>query len=349
MSLRVAINGFGRIGRNLVRAYCQRAASRSRIGKGGPGFEIVAVNDLGSAESLLHLLRYDTTHGPFQGEAILVEVGTERFLQVNGRSIAVSQCAEPDACPWAAHDVDIVVECTGVFRAREDAARHIVAGARQVIIGAVSFDDVESTLVYGVNHQDYRPEHAVISAASCTTHCIAPLLSLLDENWGVESALMTEIHAYTSDQSLLDRVHRDLRRGRAGAQNLIPTTSSSIAAVQRVLPQLVDKIDGYSMRVPTLNVAAVDLTLMLRDEVDSEALNACFLEASGADSWRGIVGYCDEPLVSVDFVQRPESAIFDATQLKHVGPMHKITAWYDNEWGYSHRMLDLLEYIASQR
>ncbi|MCG8313514.1 MAG: glyceraldehyde-3-phosphate dehydrogenase [Pseudomonadales bacterium] len=346
MSLRVAINGFGRIGRNLLRAFYEDSAQCECSGGGkSHDFEIVAINDVGSAESLAHLTRYDTTHGTFRADIQLDESGDNAYLCVNGDRIGLYQFADPAQCPWAKLNIDVVLECTGVFRARSDAALHLKAGAKRVIIGAVSFDDVDNTVVYGVNHQSFEPSQKIISNASCTTHCIAPLLKIFDETWGVREVLMTEIHAYTSDQSLLDRTHRDLRRARAGAQNLIPTTSSSIGAVQKVLPQLNGKIDGYSMRVPTVNVAAVDLTMRFHKVCTIDELHH-LVESKAAAELKGLLAYCEELLVSSDFIHRSESAIFDATQTKILGELIKITAWYDNEWGYTHRLIDLLDVIA---
>ncbi|AUM13311.1 type I glyceraldehyde-3-phosphate dehydrogenase [Ketobacter alkanivorans] len=335
MPIRVAINGYGRIGRNMLRALyenLQQGCNRH--------VRLVAINDLGSPESLLHLTRYDTTHGRFNTPVTLVQ---DDVLQVNGDSIKLLQIEDPAQCPWAALDVDVVLECTGIYRSREDASRHLQAGAKRVIIGAVAFDEVDATIVYGVNHHWLQQQHKVISNASCTTHCIAPLLQVMDAAFGVKQTFMTEIHSYTSDQVLLDHVHRDLRRARAGAQNLIPTTSSSIGAVQKVLPQLEGKISGYSMRVPTLNVAAVDLTLMLDKPVaDVQQIHAAMKQASEG-ALNGILGYCHEPLVSVDFLHRTESAIYDETQTIVTEGMIKIVAWYDNETGYAHRLLDLVE------
>ena len=335
MPIRVAINGYGRIGRNMLRALyenLQQGCNRH--------VQLVAINDLGTPESLLHLTRYDTTHGRFHTPVTLTQ---DNVLQVNGDSIVLLQVEDPAQCPWGELNIDVVLECTGVFRAREDASRHLQAGAKRVIIGAVAFDEVDATIVYGVNQQDLAVEHKVISNASCTTHCIAPLLQVMDEHFGVKQAFMTEIHSYTSDQVLLDHVHRDLRRARAGAQNLIPTTSSSIGAVQKVLPQLEGKISGYSMRVPTLNVAAVDLTLMLNSAVDDVEQIHQAMEQASEGRLRGILGYCREPLVSVDFLNRTESAIYDETQTIVTDGMIKIVAWYDNETGYAHRLLDLVE------
>ena len=339
MTLRIAINGYGRIGRNLLRAlYENRAHGCNR------NLQLVAINDLGSPESLLHLTKYDTTHGRFNTAVTLQD---DNRLQVNGDEIQLLQIEDPACCPWGELNVDVVLECTGIFRAHADAGKHLQAGAKRVIIGAVAFDDVDATVVFGVNHNELQPQHKVISNASCTTHCIATLLQIMHEAYGVKQAFMTEIHAYTSDQVLLDHVHRDLRRGRAGAQNLIPTTSSSIGAVQKVLPQMQGRIAGYSMRVPTLNVAAVDLTLVLEKPVlDAQEIHNLMLRASHGE-WKNILGYCNEPLVSADFLNRTESAIYDETQTIVTGEMVKLVAWYDNETGYAHRLLDLVEVLGS--
>jgi glyceraldehyde 3-phosphate dehydrogenase len=335
--MRVAINGFGRIGRNVLRAWIE-----ARFTTAPYPFDLVAVNDIGSAEALVHLLRYDTTHGRF-GHPVVWEEGV---LSVGTARLALTHHADPGLCPWDELGVDVVLECTGLFRARAQAACHIEAGASRVIIAAVGFDVPDRTLVYGVNHTQLQATDRVISGASCTTHCIAPLLQLLDRHWSIRNAMMTEIHAYTSDQHLLDKVHRDLRRARAGAANLIPTTSSSIGALQQVLPGLRGRIGGYSMRVPTLNVAVVDLTLTLVKMPDPNSVHAVMSEAA-ATGLSGILGYCEEPLVSSDFNHRTESAIFDATQTQVVGDLLRISAWYDNEWGYTHRLLDLLAYMQT--
>ena len=338
MTLRIAINGYGRIGRTMLRALYQgRALGSNR------DIQLVAINDLGTAESIQHLTKYDTTHGRFQTPVTLLD---DNRLQVNGDQILLLQEADPARCPWGELKIDVVLECTGIFRARASASRHLNAGAKRVVIGAVAFDDVDATIVYGVNHEELLPEHRIISAASCTTHCIAPLLQILDASFGVKQAFMTEIHSYTSDQVLLDHVHRDVRRGRAGAQNLIPTTSSSIGAVQKVLPRLQGKIAGYSMRVPTINVAAVDLTLVLERPVEKAHFIHDLMRTASDGVWKGILGYCDEPLVSADFLARSESSIYDETQTLVSSEMVKIVAWYDNETGYAHRLLDLVEALG---
>ena len=346
MTLNVAINGYGRIGRNVLRAFYEDTANCQCFGAHkGHGFKIVAINDVGSAESLAHLTRYDTTHGAFRADISLLEEQGQEYLQVNGDKVAIFHHESPENCPWQDLKIDVVLECTGVFRARDDAAKHLAAGANTVVIGAVSFDEVDNTIVFGVNHDSYSTEQTIISNASCTTHCIAPLLKIFDAQWGLQEALMTEIHAYTSDQSLLDKTHRDLRRARAGAQNLIPTTSSSIGAVQKVLPHLAGKIDGYSMRVPTVNVAAVDLTMRFGERCSVDELHQLVAEKA-QNEYKGLIGYCEEPLVSSDFIHRCESAIVDATQTKLLGELVKVTAWYDNEWGYTHRLIDLLDSIV---
>lgn len=326
-ALRIAINGYGRIGRNVLRALHER---------GEYGVEIVAINETGRADAIAHLTRHDSTHGPFSGEVAL----EEGCLIVNGKRIALSAIADPAECPWHKLNVDLVLECTGAFRARADAARHLVAGAQRVVIGAVGFDEPDATVVYGINHTTLTADQHVISASSCTTHCLAPVLSVLNDAFGVERVLMTEIHASTSDQHLLDHVHRDLRRARAAGQSIIPTTSSSIGAVQKVLPWLAGRITGYSVRVPTQNVALVDLSVELRTLPTAQAINALFKRASVGE-WRGLVGYNDEPLVSIDFNHRRESAIFDSTETHLLGNLAKLMVWYDNEWGYANRLVDL--------
>ena len=335
MTLRIAINGYGRVGRTVLRAlYEGRAQGRHA------DIQLVAINDPGPLDSIVHLTKDDTTHGRFHTPVTLLD---NNCLQINGDQILLLQTVDPAQLPWRELGIDIVLECTGIFRARAAASKHLQAGAQRVIIGSVAFDDVDATVVYGVNHQALQPQHKIISAASCTTHCIAPLLQIMDETFGVKQAFMTEIHSYTSDQVLLDHVHRDVRRGRAGAQNLIPTTSSSIGAVQKVLPQLQGKVSGYSMRVPTLNVAAVDLTLLLEQPVaDPQTLHQLMRQASEGP-WQGLLGYCHEPLVSADFLGRTESAIYDETQTLTSNGMVKLVAWYDNETGYAQRLLDLVE------
>jgi glyceraldehyde 3-phosphate dehydrogenase len=335
MTLRVAINGYGRIGRNVLRAYFEAGASA--------GLEFVAINDLGKPEALAHLTRYDSTHGRFAGQ---VELQGD-VLRINGKAIRVLSEPQPERLPWAELGVDIVLECTGHFRSREAAARHLLAGAKKVIIGAAPFDTVDADVVYGVNHASLTEAHRIISSVSCTTHALVPLVKILDEAFGVESGLITEIHAVTSDQVVLDHTHRDLRRGRAAGHNIIPTTSSSIGALRRMLPELGERIDGYSIRVPTLNVAAVDFNFVAKSPLTVAAINALF-RARAAGEMSNILGFCDEQLVSSDFNHSPYSLIFDATETKVVGRQAKVLVWYDNEWGYANRLLDLCEFLSKR-
>lgn len=339
--MRVALNGYGRIGRSFVRALLEREAGGWRA-----PFTLVAVNDLGRPEDLYYLSRFDSTHGPCR-VPVALEQGADgpQLLLGEHRARLLSE-AEPAALPWRALEAALVLECTGVFRAHDEAARHLSAGAERVIIGAVPFDHADAMLVYGINHTQLQPGQRVLSAASCTTHAIAPLLATLDEAFGVEQVLMKEVHAYTSDQSLLDHVHRDPRRGRAAAQNIVPTTSSAIGAVQQILPRLNGRVSGDSIRVPTLNVAMVDLTLRLTRTPSVPQLNELFIRRVDEVPW--LIGYNAEPLVSVDFNHRSESVIFDATQTRVQGDMVRVVAWYDNEWGYANRLLDLVSWMAEQ-
>ncbi|ASK36024.1 erythrose-4-phosphate dehydrogenase [Alcanivorax sp. N3-2A] len=334
--MNIAINGYGRIGRSFVRALAEREAAGWRA-----PFTLAAINDPGRAEDLLYLTRYDTTHGRLNAPVELAE----GRLRIGNQTPRLCSETEPENLPWAELGIDLVLECSGHFRGHADAARHLSAGAGRVILGAVPFDHADQVIVYGVNHRDLDASSRVLSAASCTTHCIAPLLAGLDQEYGVRQVLMKEIHAYTSDQSLLDHVHRDPRRGRAAAQNIVPTTSSAIGAVQSVLPALEGRITGHSIRVPTLNVAMVELTLLLENTPDAGSLNG-WLKAL-ADGSPTLIGYNDEPLVSADFNRRPESAIVDATQTRVQGDMVQVVAWYDNEWGYANRLLDWVAYLAS--
>lgn len=334
--MKIAINGYGRIGRSFVRALAEREAA----GRAMP-FSLVAINDPGRPEDLLYLTRYDTTHGRLDAPAAL----EDGHLRIAGQSPRLFAEREPEALPWGELGVDLVLECSGHFRGHDDAARHLSAGAGRVIIGAVPFDRADQTIVFGVNHHDLKPESRVLSAASCTTHCVVPLLAALDREYGLRQVLMKEVHAYTSDQTLLDHVHRDPRRGRAGAQNIVPTTSSAIKATQAVLPGLRGRIDGQSIRVPTLNVAMVELTLLVERTPEPEPLNRWLRALS--ERQPALIGYNDEPLVSADFNHRGESAIVDATQTRVQGEMVQVVAWYDNEWGYANRLLDWVTELAS--
>lgn len=334
MTLRVAINGFGRIGRHVLRAFLE-AGCRHPL-------QIVAINDLGDPLALLHLLRYDSTHGRLPVDAQL----DGSVLRVGDQRIALYAEPHPDKLPWRHLAVDVVLECTGEFRAHAQAARHLEAGAGRVVIGAAPFDQADFIAICGVNETQLQPVHRIISAGSCTSQALCPLLQAFDAMTGIDSALMTEIHAYTSDQVLLDHVHRDLRRGRAGAQNIIPTTSSALGVARRVLPQLADRLGGYSIRVPTLNVAAIDLTVQMTRPLSADALHAG-LQAYAASLPPGLMALNEAPLVSADFNHRSESLIVDLTQTEVVGQQVKVFAWYDNEWGYANRLLDLCVHLAA--
>jgi|SRR5699024_7544170 len=335
--MRIALNGYGRVGRCFVRALAQREAT----GWEAP-FSLVAINDVMAAEDMLYLTQYDTTHGPYAGPVAV----REGRLHIGQQQPKTLQCTTPQELPWQAEGIDLVLECSGVFRGYNDAAQHLQVGAKRVLIGAVPFDRADYFAVYGVNHDGLLPAHRVVSAASCTTHAIAPLLQCLHQAYAVEQVVMTEVHAMTSDQGLLDKAHRDPRRGRAAGQNIVPTTSSAISAVQQVLPFLAGLISGGSIRVPTLNVAMVELTLRLAHTPSVAEINALF--AQEAQRVPRILGYNEAPLVSADFNQRPESTWLDATQTLVQGDMVRVVAWYDNEWGYANRLLDLASWLAEQ-
>ncbi|MFO7189585.1 MAG: type I glyceraldehyde-3-phosphate dehydrogenase [Pseudomonadota bacterium] len=329
MTIRVAINGYGRIGRNVLRAFYEH-------GK-WPGLQIVAINDLGDAQTNAHLTRYDTAHGKFPGT---VSVEGE-YLIVNGDRIRVCAERDPAKLPWKELDVDVVFECTGLFTSKEKASAHLTAGAKKVIISAPGGKDVDATVVYGVNHEVLKASHTVISNASCTTNCLAPLVKALDDGLGVVNGLMTTVHAYTNDQVLTDVFHKDLRRARAAAMSMIPTKTGAAAAVGLVLPHLNGKLDGYAVRVPTLNVSVVDLTFVAKRATSVEEVNQIVKQAAEGPL-KGVLEYNTEPLVSVDFNHNPASSIFDATLTKvSGGTLVKVCAWYDNEWGFSNRMLDV--------
>ena len=352
--LRVAINGFGRIGRNVLRALLERFEVLGRA------IHVVAINDLAPADILLHLLKFDSTHGR------LSRLGVNAELMVNGVNetsetqlcltkndytycIRMLSEADPQKLPWKTLGIDIVLECTGYFRAYEQAHLHIDAGASQVIIGAAPFDNVDACIVMGVNSDELNTDLPIISSVSCTTQALVPLIDTLDKAFGVESAMMTEIHAVTADQTVLDQAHRDPRRARASGYNIIPTTSSSIAATERVLPNMIGKINGHSIRVPTINVAAIDVTFVFTTpDVTVEAMREA-LKVASAGYLMNIMAYTDEPLVSSDFIHQPESLIIDGQQLMQVGNQYKVFAWYDNEWGYANRLLDMCLHLASDK
>ncbi|TRZ84044.1 type I glyceraldehyde-3-phosphate dehydrogenase [bacterium] len=332
MSIRVGINGFGRIGRNFLRASAN-----------DPAIEIIAVNDITDAKTLAHLLKYDTVLGHFKGT---VSVDGDSIV-VNGRKIKVLAEKEVGNLPWKDLGVEIVIESTGRYTKRPDVIQHIEkGGARKVIVSAPAADP-DATLVMGVNEKTYDPaKHYVISNASCTTNCLAPVTKVLHETWGIEKGFMTTIHSYTNDQKILDAPHKDLRRARAAAVAQIPTTTGAAKAVGLVLPELKGKIDGIAIRVPTPNVSIVDLVAVLKNKATAEEINAAFVKASKGDL-KGILAYTDEPLVSVDFMSNPNSAIVDGLSTKVIGDdLIKVLAWYDNEWGYSCRLVDLVKYIS---
>ncbi|MCM3786405.1 type I glyceraldehyde-3-phosphate dehydrogenase [Neobacillus mesonae] len=331
--VKVGINGFGRIGRNVFRA----ALNNSDV-------EIVAINDLTDVSTLAHLLKYDTTHGRLNAT---VEA-KEGALIVNGKEVKVFAERNPENLPWAANGVEIVVESTGIFTAKEKAEAHLKGGAKKVIISAPATNE-DITIVMGVNEDKYDPaNHTVISNASCTTNCLAPFAKVLDESFGIVKGMMTTVHSYTNDQQVLDLPHKDLRRARAAAENIIPSTTGAAKAVSLVLPQLKGKLNGMAMRVPTKNVSVTDLVVELGKNVTVDEVNAALQEAANGPL-KGILNYSDEPLVSSDYNSDPASSTIDALSTMVVGDnMVKVVSWYDNEWGYSNRVVDLAAFIASK-
>lgn len=386
--LRIAINGFGRIGRNVLRVYLanlirfyensatfsqvdfiQAAFSqeilpqKKAVNTGSRGIfstfpiEIVAINDIGELSALLHLLKYDSTHGrlsdtirlTLENNTLVISIDTATKNPATHsvtQRIEFFQHADPAQLPWHSLNVDVVLECTGHFRQYRQAYQHITAGAKQVIVGAAPFDEVDACIVMGVNSDELTRDVAVISSVSCTTQALVPMVKLIHDNFGIMSAMVTEIHAVTADQTVLDQVHRDLRRARASGHNIIPTTSSSIAATVRVLPQMAGKIEGFSIRVPTIDVAAIDVTFVCETTPDIATLNALLRHASQSQ-YQGIMGYSDEPLVSSDFIGQPESLVIDSLQTMQVGNQIKLFAWYDNEWGYANRLIDMCLWLAA--
>ena len=337
MPLRVAINGYGRIGRNILRAHYEDGKKHA--------LDIVAINDLGDPQTNAHLTRYDTVHGKFPGQ-IAVE---GEHLVVNGDRIRVCAQKNPADLPWKELRVDLVLECTGLFTSKAKAGAHLAAGARKVIISAPGEKDVDATVVYGVNHQSLKASDSVISNASCTTNCLAPLAKALHDRIGIVSGLMTTIHAYTNDQVLTDVYHKDLRRARSATMSMIPTKTGAASAVGLVLPDLNGKLDGFAMRVPTINVSVVDLSFVAKRATSVDEVNKAVKDASQGDL-KGIVEYTSEPLVSVDFNHNPASSIFDATLTKvSGGTLVKVCSWYDNEWGFSNRMLDVALWLANAK
>ncbi|WP_420473992.1 type I glyceraldehyde-3-phosphate dehydrogenase [Noviherbaspirillum sp. ST9] len=336
MTIRVAINGYGRIGRNILRAFYEGGKKQD--------IQIVAINDLGNAQSNAHLTRYDTAHGKFPGT---VEVDGE-FMIVNGDKIKVFAQRDPAQIPWGELNVDVVLECTGFFTTKEKASAHLKGGAKKVIISAPGGKDVDATVVFGVNQGVLKASDAVISNASCTTNCLAPLVKPLHDKIGVETGLMTTVHAYTNDQVLTDVMHEDLRRARSATQSMIPTKTGAAAAVGLVLPELNGKLDGYAIRVPTINVSIVDLSFVAARDTTVDEVNAIMKDAANG-ALKGILTYNTDPLVSVDFNHNPASSNFDATLTKVSGRLVKVSSWYDNEWGFSNRMLDTTVALMSAK
>jgi glyceraldehyde 3-phosphate dehydrogenase len=328
MSVKIAINGYGRIGRNVLRALYE--------GHRTSELSIVAINDLGDAQTNAHLTRYDTAHGRFPGEVSVVEDA----LVVNGDRIQVLAERNPAQLPWGDLGVEVVLECTGLFNSREKASAHLQAGANKVVISAPAGKEVDATVVYGVNHHVLTKAHQIVSNASCTTNCLAPLVKPLHETIGLVNGIMTTIHAYTNDQVLSDVYHKDLRRARSATQSMIPTKTGAAAAVGLVLPELEGRLDGFAVRVPTINVSLVDLTFTAGRDTSVEEINDIMRKASSGEL-QAVLEYNDGPLVSVDFNHTPASSTYDATLTKVLGgTLVKVCAWYDNEWGFSNRMLD---------
>ena len=329
MTIKVAINGYGRIGRNVLRAHYEDGKKHD--------IAIVAINDLGSPETNAHLTRYDTAHGKFPGK---IAVDGDSMV-VDGDRIRVFAQRDPAQLPWGSLGVDVVLECTGLFTTKEKASAHLKGGARKVIISAPGGKDVDATVVYGVNHDRLKASDTVISNASCTTNCLAPVVKPLHDKIGVVSGLMTTVHAYTNDQVLTDVYHEDLRRARSATMSMIPTKTGAAAAVGLVLPELNGKLDGYAIRVPTINVSIVDLSFIAARDTTVDEVNAIMKAASDSGPLKGILNYNTAPLVSVDFNHDPASSTFDSTLTKVSGRLVKVSSWYDNEWGFSNRMLDV--------
>jgi glyceraldehyde 3-phosphate dehydrogenase len=328
MTIKVAINGYGRIGRNILRAHYEGGKKHD--------IEIVAINDLGKPETNAHLTKYDTAHGPFPGT---VAVDGD-YMVVNGDRIKVLAIRNPAELPWKELGVDVVMECTGFFTSKEKASAHLAGGAKKVIISAPGGKDVDATIVYGVNHGVLKASDTVISNASCTTNCLAPLVQPLHAAIGLVNGLMTTIHSYTNDQVLTDVYHEDLRRARSATSSMIPTKTGAASAVGLVLPELNGRLDGYAMRVPTINVSIVDLSFIAARDTSVDEINQIMKKASSEGALKGILEYSDGPLVSVDFNHNPASSSYDATLTKVNGRLVKVSSWYDNEWGFSNRMLD---------
>jgi glyceraldehyde-3-phosphate dehydrogenase type I len=338
--MRVAINGFGRIGRMVFRAYLQKLSRGEKL-----PFEIIAINDLGDPKQTAHLLQYDTNYGTWPEKV----VGEDGKLSVGDKSFTLVRNRNPEELPWGELKIDLVIECTGVFRNREGASKHIKGGAKRVMISAPGKGDIDATFVMGVNHTDYDPEkHFIVSNASCTTNCLGPITKVLNDAFGIKRGMITTIHGYTNDQNIHDNDHRDWRRARAATQNIIPTSTGAAKAIGQVIPELQGKMDGLAVRVPVSVVSITDLTAELNQDVTVDQVNAA-MKAAADGPLKGILGYSEEPLVSTDYKGEIRSSVYDAPLTKVMdGNMVKIMAWYDNEWGYSIRCLDLAAYMATR-
>ena len=334
MSTKVGINGFGRIGRQSLKAMLENH----------PDIEVVAVNDLVDTKTNAHLFKYDSNYGRFHGS---VETDGDDLV-INGKHIKITKERDPANLPWGKLGVDVVLESTGIFTKREGAEKHLAAGAKKVVISAPAKGE-DITVVLGVNHNDYDPDkHHIISNASCTTNCLAPAAKVLNDGWGIEQAFMTTIHAYTNDQKILDLPHEDMRRARAAALSIIPTSTGAAKAISLVLPALKGKFDGIAMRVPTPTVSIVDFVATVSKECNAADLNKAFQEAA-AGPMKGILAFSDEPLVSMDYKGHPASSIIDGLSTQAMGKLVKVVTWYDNEWGYSNRVADLIQFMATRK
>ncbi len=333
MPIRIGINGFGRIGRNVTRVMHERK-----------DFEIVAINDLSDSKTLAHLLKYDSTHGRFRGEI----KASEGKLTIDGRDVRVIAEKDPANLPWKDMNIDFAIESTGVFTGRADIEKHIKAGAKKVLLTVPPKDEIDATIVMGVNHETLKASDKLISNASCTTNCVVPMVKVLHENFGIERAFMNTIHAYTNDQRILDLVHKDLRRARSAAVNIIPTSTGAAKTAGVVYPELKGKVDGMSMRVPVQDGSVTDFVAVLKKEVSAKDINAAFQKMSQG-ALKGVLEYSEEPLVSSDIIDNPHSCIFDALSTMTIGTLVKVIGWYDNEWGYSNRVADLIAFSHNRK
>ncbi|MGR3175161.1 MAG: type I glyceraldehyde-3-phosphate dehydrogenase [Candidatus Scalindua sp.] len=331
MAIKVGINGFGRIGRNVYRVIAERE-----------GIDVLAINDLADARTLSILLKYDSVHGRFKGD---VEAKDD-VLVVKGKEIRLTKERDPVKLPWKELGVEIVIESTGIFTKKADCEKHLEAGAKKVILSAPAKDQLDATIVMGINENDLKPEHKIVSNASCTTNCLGPLAKVINDNFVIEKGLMTTIHAYTNDQKVTDLMHSDLRRARAAAINIIPTTTGAAKAIGEVIPELKGKLDGMAMRVPVANGSVTDLVVSVKKKVSIEEINNVF-KAASENELKGILEYCIDPIVSSDIIDNAHSCIFDSLSTYVIGGnLVKVIGWYDNEWGYSNRMVDLIELIS---